>query len=357
LTEAIKVRPPCQEEFSIREVLEMLLGTEGKRKLRLRQKGNEELFALYESQLVLKHTNRQALEEAKRVLGHFRDYLGGYPPSPELAVAFLAQFKDRKPGTLYRYLVELKGFMNWYGEKLEQRVRVPQSLPQYIDDDQVTRLKGALKERRTHKGVVERNLLLVEVAAKTGLRRGELSNLRVGDIDLYRQCLVVRLGKGLKDRVVDLTPSLVRSLSVYLKGKAPEEKVFGLEPNTISGVIGRAARKAGVPIHTHSLRDFFATRLVDEGVDLEIIRRLLGHENLNVTKRYLARTDSQRREAINRLEKPKEAIDLPSGDGHHAGQVIIPSYPQASPGERPLMSWELEALKRRNEELCRRTSY
>ena len=104
------------EEFSVKEMLAMLLGTEGKRKLRLQRKPNGELFALYDSQLILKHRSQDALEEARRVLGHFKAYLGEYPPSPELAAAFWAQFKNRKATTLYRYDSILKGFMAWYGE-------------------------------------------------------------------------------------------------------------------------------------------------------------------------------------------------------------------------------------------------
>jgi len=73
-------------------MLEVLLGSEGKRKMRLRRKTNPELFQLYQAQLALKHRSQDALGEAKRVLGHFQDYLGEFPPSPELATAFLAQF-------------------------------------------------------------------------------------------------------------------------------------------------------------------------------------------------------------------------------------------------------------------------
>jgi hypothetical protein len=83
------------EDFSVRDMLEMLLGPDGKRKLRLRRKTNSELFALYDSQLVLKHRSPDAVAEARRVLGHFKTYLGEYSPSPELAAGFLAQFKKR----------------------------------------------------------------------------------------------------------------------------------------------------------------------------------------------------------------------------------------------------------------------
>ncbi len=74
--------------------------TEAKRKLRLRHKTNDELFVLYDSQLILRHRSQDALEEARRVLRHFQEYLGEYPPTPELAVGFLSQFNDRKATTL-----------------------------------------------------------------------------------------------------------------------------------------------------------------------------------------------------------------------------------------------------------------
>jgi hypothetical protein len=59
------------------------------------------------------------------VLGHFKTYLGEYSPSPELAAGFLAQFQDRKPTTLYRYDSITKGFMAWYGEKLQGANNTP----------------------------------------------------------------------------------------------------------------------------------------------------------------------------------------------------------------------------------------
>ena len=85
------------EDFGIREMLEVLMGPEGRRKLRLRHKTNDELFALYDSQLVLKHRSADALAEARRFLGHYRAFLGQYPPTPELAASFLAKFSGRKP--------------------------------------------------------------------------------------------------------------------------------------------------------------------------------------------------------------------------------------------------------------------
>ena len=282
----------------------MILGTDGKRKLRLRRKTNSELFALYDSQLILKHRSQDALVETRRVLGHFKSYIGQYPPSPELAAAFLAQFKNRKPTTLYRYDSILKGFMAWYGEKLETKIKVPDTLPHYIESADIEKLKDAMRSMKTHKKVIERNIMIIEVGVKTGLRRAELANLKVGDINLTKRQLTVRMDKDMKDRIVEITPSLTISLEAYLKSKAPSDSVFSLQASTISGVIRWAAIKAGVNLYCHSLRHFFGETLVDTGTDLEMVRRLMGHSNLSTTQRYIGRTDQQRREAIDRMEKP-----------------------------------------------------
>ncbi len=287
----------------------MILGSDGKRKLRLRHKTNDELFTLYDDQLVLKHSSKDGLKEARRVLGHFKTHLGQYSPSPELAVAFLAQFKDRKPATLYRYDSIIKGFMAWYGEKLETKIRQPDTLPDIVESADIEKLKEAMRGKKTHKKVIDRNILLIDVGCKTGLRRAEIANLKVGDIHLTQRYLTVRMGKGMKDRIVDLTPSLALSLAGQLEGKAPEDSVFGLKATTITGLIRWAAIRAGVNLHCHSLRHFFAESLVDTGTDVETVRRLLGQKKLDTTQRYIGRSDKQRREAIDKLEKPADACN------------------------------------------------
>ena len=70
------------------------MGTDGKRKMRLRRKTNTELFKLYDDDLALRHRSHDALEEAHRVLKHFQNFLGEYPPSPELATSYLCGRMD-----------------------------------------------------------------------------------------------------------------------------------------------------------------------------------------------------------------------------------------------------------------------
>ena len=85
----------------------------------LRRMTNEELFELYDSDLILRLHNAKNLSDTRKFLTRFKHYLGSYPPSPEIAKSFLAQYANRKPRTLYRYAQMLRMFMKWYGEPMD----------------------------------------------------------------------------------------------------------------------------------------------------------------------------------------------------------------------------------------------
>lgn len=110
--------------------------------------------------------------------------------------------------------------------------------------------------------------------------------------------LVVRQGKGSKDRVIPLSKSSCDKLVEYIKGKNEKESLFGLAPASISGKIRTFANKAGVKLHTHSLRDYFATSLSEKGATIREIQSLLGHSNLTHTERYTLHTDKHLKNAI-----------------------------------------------------------
>ena len=88
------------EELPLRELLETLLGPEGRRRLRLRHMTNEELFKLYNSELLLRLHNAKDLSDHRRILNKFKKYVGAFPITVELAKGFLSQYTDRKPRTL-----------------------------------------------------------------------------------------------------------------------------------------------------------------------------------------------------------------------------------------------------------------
>ena len=110
-------------------------------------------------------------------------------------------------------------FFKWYGEDLDINIRVPKVLPSYVEKEDIEKLLEALRSKKSHRKTIDRDILLIDIAIHTGLRRSELASVRVGDIDIERQVLVVRQGKGAKDRIIPLSKITTEKLAEYIRGK------------------------------------------------------------------------------------------------------------------------------------------
>ena len=296
--------------------------------MELRHLTNEKLFQLYDSDLVLRLHNAKNLSDTRKMLAKFKEYLGAYPPSPELAKAFLGQYAGHKPRTLYRYTQMLRVFLKWYGEPLELKVKVPKTLPPYTEDNDIEKLLRAAENKKTHKKLATRDILLIDLGLRSGLRRSELANLEPRDV--HPDFLMVRNGKGQKDRMVPLPPAIAGRLQSFVKGMEPHEKVFKLKAPCITMKIKQFARKAGLEeLHCHSLRHKYATDLLESGADIRALQQPLGHESLSTTQVYLAVTDKRLREAVLLLDERRE----------HTPNNSDIFGPLA--GKRLPMSWEL----------------
>ena len=277
----------------------------------MRQMSNHDLLKRYDIELVLRLHNRKNLSDTRKILLKFVVFLAERSPTADLGKEFLAQYADRKPRTLYRYAQMVKFFLKWYGQPMDDfKVKIPRTLPPYIEDVQIEKILHAIETKANHKGTIARDLLLVQVDLKTGMRRAEMAELEARDI--HADFVVVRDGKGGKDRVIPLAPSIAQKFNNFVKGMKPNEKVFKLEAPSISMKIKKFARKAGYEnFHAHSIRHKFATDLLEHGVDLKIVQELLGHENLATTQVYLAITSERMREAVNLLDNSKKKKEPP----------------------------------------------
>ena len=144
-----------------------------------------------------------------------------------------------------------------------------------------------------------RTLLMTLYA--TGVRRAELTHLKISDVDSQRMVIHVRGGKGRKDRDVMLSPKLLKELREHWRRlrRKPSEWLFpGNRQHTNDRPIStkvvwhacrNAAKRAGIkkPVHPHTLRHCFATHLLEQGADLRNIQMLLGHNDLEQTTIYL----------------------------------------------------------------------
>ena len=154
--------------------------------------------------------------------------------------------------------------------------------------------------------------MAIILALNTGLRLGEILNLRWSDIDPIQGLLTVERGKGGKRRTVEMNIFLRESLKEFRETCQKSEYLFFNKrtgkPILDSKTAFRAAvRRSGIPhIRFHDLRHTFATRLLCRKVDLVTVQKLLGHSSIEMTMRYSHPGASERRKAVEMLS-----------DGHH----------------------------------------
>ncbi len=135
---------------------------------------------------------------------------------------------------------------------------------------------------------------IVSLLYSSGIRRNELVNLKITDIDSKRMLIRIEAAKGNKDRYTLLSHSLLEDMREYYKQYKPEkyivEGMYGKQYSgqSIGKIVLNAAEKAGIkiPVSPHMLRHSFATHLLEAGVDLRQIQVLLGHSSSKTTEIY-----------------------------------------------------------------------
>ena len=268
-------------------------------------KSNSLLLEEY-SNIIANSYSKACFKEACRLLGLYFEYLGGKSPSPENFSSFFVRYRDLKPNSRARYCSFYSGFFKWYsGESLPFKIKMARIEPQLVSDEEMDLLRKALCSKVTHRGILERDLLILDTMTMTGLRRGEIVNLRVGDLYFNdgRSLLMVKNGKGAKDRCIPLNPTIASRLQEYIIDRKLSGKVFPITARNLSIKIHTWARKAGIPqIHTHSFRHKFTTDLLQKGANLRTLQELLGHTSLSITECYLAVTDQDKLWAVGLLD-------------------------------------------------------
>jgi site-specific recombinase XerD len=167
--------------------------------------------------------------------------------------------------------------------------KISRTLPRVLSRDEVTRLFAAAPNLRA------RALLMTTYAA--GLRVSEVCALQLADIESApdRMCIKVRQGKGGKDRYTMLSPQLLQTLRDYWHQRRPRIWLFpsptgngGIDHKVAQRIYGVARDCAGLGRvgGIHTLRHCFATHLLESGVDIHTIQRLLGHGHVSTTMRY-----------------------------------------------------------------------
>jgi site-specific recombinase XerD len=179
-------------------------------------------------------------------------------------------------------------------------------LPLVLNQDEIISIFGALNNIK-HSAM----LMLIYSA---GLRRSELINLRIGDLDMSRQIVFIRGGKGRKDRQSLLAKNLNPLVKKYLFEYKPRfwlfegEKGEQYSESSLQKVFKHAVLKAGVKknAHLHSLRHSFATHLLESGASTRFIQVLLGHESTKTTEIYTQVTQF----SLSKIQSPLDQLEM-----------------------------------------------
>lgn len=187
-----------------------------------------------------------------------------------------------------QYIGSLKLFTKYILNKKQvhinkiERPRKPKKLPTIIDSDFLKEKISNIKNLK-HKAILT-------LGYGCGLRVGEVINLKITDIDSHRMLIHIKEAKGQKDRLVKLSESTLILLRYYYRAYKPSVYMFnGDKYNlkyTTSSCNKLVKKYIGIQYHFHQLRHSYATTLLENGTDITIIQKLLGHSRIKTTMQY-----------------------------------------------------------------------
>lgn len=167
-----------------------------------------------------------------------------------------------------------------------ERPRKEKKLPEVLSKDEIMEVINKANNLK-HK-------CIIGLLYSSGLRRSELLNLNITDIDSKRMVVKIRSAKGSKDRISILSPSILKDLQLYYKEYRPQIYLFEGQKGgkysaaSVLKVVTSTASKAGLrkKVTPHMLRHSFATHLLENGTDIRHIQLLLGHSSTKTTEIY-----------------------------------------------------------------------
>lgn len=235
-----------------------------------------------------------------------------------------ARQSGAKASNLKKQISHLRGFLDyaWRSGRAERNVLDGFQLqdggaaqePEVLTIAEAERLVRACPAQSA---VERRDRMVVLLLYGCGLRTHELCALQVQDVDVPRRELQVHVAKGDRERIVPLPQVVQTELLAYLQERGGRRgplfrtavKARRLSARDVCGIVRAAAERAGLAwkVTPMTLRHSYATHLMDRGVDLAVIARLMGHRTPRETGVYLHALKGRTREAVDRLAQRTES--------------------------------------------------
>ena len=196
---------------------------------------------------------------------------------------------------------------DWERIKIKRPKKV-QKLPVVLSMDEVERLISVI--------INIKHRAMVMLLYSAGLRRSELLQIKPSDIDSENMKIHVRQGKGKKDRFTILSSKCLELLRLHYKLNRPKTYLFEpqgnegstIAPTSLANILKKNAQKANIKkeVSPHTLRHSFATHMLEQGVNIKLIQRFLGHTSLKTTSVYLHLTNID----LTKVKSPLESMNV-----------------------------------------------
>ena len=193
---------------------------------------------------------------------------------------------SRKQDTINSYITQLKGFFSWLqneeiiisnpASKLN-KIKTPKRLKKPYKAESIEKLRNACENIR--------DKALFEILESTACRVGEIPSMLISNLNLEEQSITV-IGKGNKERCVYFSTKAKIYLEEYLNIRKSINDVIFLSLNKPYKPLGKKKTNIKERIYPHKFRRTKATNLLNSGMDLVAVQKLLGHESPETTERY-----------------------------------------------------------------------
>lgn len=270
-----------------------------------------------------KNCSENTVKGYKRDISQFIDFLKKRKINSfnsinyDILISYLGFLRNRgySENTIGRKVASLKSFFKFLTARkliksnpvsLLTSPKKTEKLPDFLTVEEVEKILNTTTSRSWQE---LRDKAILELLYSTGIRVGELTSLKVEDIDFFQELLKVK-GKGKKERIVPIGRYALNALIEYIE-KRPnkkEKRVFlnkygkPLTERSVERIIDKYAKKAGIgkKITPHTFRHSFATHMLDRGADLRTVQELLGHERITTTQIYTHLTVEKLKEFYNK---------------------------------------------------------
>ncbi len=272
---------------------------------------NTNKIELLREVLSLRNYAPQTIKTYLKAVAQYNDVSGLQKPSQNSLYKFAIHLKDKNLSFSHikNSVMAVKLYSEIiFNQKLNSsflfEYRKERKLPDVLSIEEIKAIINNI-ENLKHKTIIS-------LIYSCGLRISECVNIKVKDIDSKRMLIKVIQSKGNKDRFVPLSEKMLFLLREYYNGYKPEEYLFEgqkekfYSARSIQAILKNAIIKCKIKKHitVHSLRHSYATHLLEQGTDISLIQKILGHKDIKTTLLYTQISKSQ----LNKIKNPFESF-------------------------------------------------